>query len=223
MAKVHVYDSAASVSHRIETGGGVNAFARVDFANGNGLWRIGTSRSFDNDEFYFFRQGSSVNAFAIETNGDAILQGTMSCKLLTIRGGADVAEPFEMKEEELEKGSVVVIDAEHAGRLKRSTTAYDRRVAGIVSGAKGINPGIALRQEGALEGGQNVALSGRVYVRADASSGPINPGDLLTTSDIPGCAMKVDDHTRAQGAVLGKAMTALDEGTGYVLVLVSLQ
>ena len=35
--------------------------------------------------------------------------------------------------------------------------------------------------------------------------------------------MRVRDHRRAQGAVLGKAMTALDEGTGYVLVLVSLQ
>jgi hypothetical protein len=46
---------------------------------------------------------------------------------------------------------------------------------------------------------------------------------MLTTSDMPGHAMKVRDHMRAQGAVIGKAMTALDEGTGYVLVLVTLQ
>jgi hypothetical protein len=74
-----------------------------------------------------------------------------------------------------------------------------------------------------MDGGQNVALSGRVYVRADASGGAIQPGDMLTTSDKPGHAMRVNDHTRAQGAVIGKAMSALLEGEGFVLVLVSLQ
>jgi hypothetical protein len=142
---------------------------------------------------------------------------------LTIRGGADIAEPFPMKEETIEKGSVVVIDDEHPGRLKRSTRAYDTRVAGVVSGANGINPGIALKQEGALDQGENIALTGRVYVQADASSGAITPGDLLTTSDTPGHAMKVSDHVRAQGAILGKAMSALTEGKGLVLVLVTLQ
>jgi hypothetical protein len=62
-----------------------------------------------------------------------------------------------------------------------------------------------------------------VYVNADAGFGPITPGDLLTTSDTPGHAMKVADPGRAQGAILGKAMTALTEGRGMVLVLVSLQ
>lgn len=147
----------------------------------------------------------------------------VSCRVLTIYGGADLAEPFPVKEEKIEKGSVLIIDDEHPGRLKRSVKAYDTRVAGIVSGANGINPGIALKQEGVLDQGENVALTGRVYVQADASFGAIKPGDLLTTSDTPGHAMKVTDHTRAQGAVLGKAMSALSEGTGLVLVLVTLQ
>jgi hypothetical protein len=46
---------------------------------------------------------------------------------------------------------------------------------------------------------------------------------LLTTSSTPGHAMKVTDHARAQGAILGKAMSSLAEGKGMVLVLVSLQ
>ncbi|MBK8000468.1 MAG: hypothetical protein IPK15_17550 [Verrucomicrobia bacterium] len=100
--------------------------------------------------------------------------------------------------EEIEKGSVVVIDDEHAGRLKLSTRAYDTQVAGIVSGANGINAGIALQQEGVLDQGQNVALTGRVYVKADASYGAIKPGDLLTTSDTPGHAMKVSDSGRSR-------------------------
>ena len=92
-----------------------------------------------------------------------------------------------------------------------------------MSGANGINSGIILSQPGVNEGGQNVAISGRVYVQADASKEPIEPGDLLTTSDVPGCAMKVIDNTRAQGAIIGKAMSTLGEGSGMVLVLVSLQ
>ena len=142
---------------------------------------------------------------------------------LTIRGGADLAEPFAMSDQGVEPGSVVVIDEEHPGRLKTSTSAYDKRVAGIVSGANGIRPGISMIQEDKLEGGENVALSGRVYVKADTSSGPIKPGDLLTTSSHAGRAMKAADHDQAQGAIIGKAMTRLDEGTGMVLVLVTLQ
>ena len=86
-----------------------------------------------------------------------------------------------------------------------------------------INPGIMLKQQGALDQGQNVALTGRVYALADATSGPIKPGDLLTTSAIPGHCMKAGDRDRAQGAILGKAMTGLKDGKGKVLVLVTLQ
>ena len=165
-----------------------------------------------------FINGSNPNASVVIANS-----GNVSLRSLTIRGGADVAEPFELTSGNIAKGSVVVIDEEQAGKLKLSTRAYDTQVAGIVSGANGINPGISLYQQGALEGGQNVALSGRVYVRADASGGAIKPGDLLTTSDTPGYAMKVSDHTRSQGAILGKAMSGLKEGQGMVLVLVTLQ
>lgn len=144
-------------------------------------------------------------------------------RVLTITGGADIAEPFKMTPGEITKGSVVVIDEANPGQLKLSTTAYDSRVAGVVSGANGVQPGLRLHQEGVLEGGENVALSGRVYVQADATFGAIKPGDLLTTSDTPGHAMKVTDHAKAQGAILGKAMSGLKDGKGMVLVLVSLQ
>jgi hypothetical protein len=58
---------------------------------------------------------------------------------------------------------------------------------------------------------------------ADASNGPIQPGDLLTTSEVEGHAMKVTDYTKAQGAILGKAMSTLAKGRGLVLILVTLQ
>ena len=49
-------------------------------------------------------------------------------------------------------------------------------------------------------------------------------GDLLTTSNTAGHAMKAVDHGRAFGAVLGKAMQPLAKGQkGLILVLVALQ
>jgi hypothetical protein len=167
--------------------------------------------------------GGKVGVGTLSPQYTLDVNGTTRTHSIVITGGADLAEPFKMGGDEIPKGSVVVIDRDHPGELKVSTQEYDVRVAGIVSGANGINPGIALHQDGALEGGQNVALSGRVYVLADASAGPIEPGDLLTSSSTRGHAMKVSDHQRAQGAIIGKAMSELREGKGMVLVLVTLQ
>jgi hypothetical protein len=143
---------------------------------------------------------------------------------LHLTGGGDIVEPFEMTDGlEHPAGAVVIIDPENPGKLRLSTTAYDTRVAGIISGAGGINPGIRLSQDNAFTVGQNVAISGRVYCRVDASYGAIEPGDLLTTSPIPGYAMKASDRSRSYGAVIGKAMTSLESGQDLVLVLVNLQ
>lgn len=149
----------------------------------------------------------------------------VSTGVLTITGGADVAEPFPVtaNEKSLAPGEVLVIDEDNPGHLKRSDRGYDSRVAGIVSGAGGVKPGLTLRQHEVMEGSTQVALTGRVYVKADCSHGGIKPGDLLTTSERPGYAARASDSSRAPGAVIGKAMTALDQGEGLVLVLVSLQ
>ena len=164
----------------------------------------------------FWNNGSGDVA-AFSPNGDLYLVGQLSATVLTVRGGADVAEPFEMtKPDELEPGSVVVIDEDNPGKLKLSTESCDSRVAGVISGAGGVKPGLRLHQEGVMEGDHHVALSGRVYVKADAATGRIKPGDLLTTSSTPGHAMRVKDHSRSRGAILGKAMSRLDQGTGSV-------
>jgi hypothetical protein len=175
---------------------------------------------------------TAAGQFKIHAPGGAVFHtgtnplwssGEMSCATLTIRGGADLAEPFAISERHIQPGSVVVIDPDQPGRLKLSNTAYDQKVAGIVSGAGGVRPGISMIQTEQLEGGHNVALSGRVYALVDASQSPVRPGDLLTTSDTPGHAMKAVESTRMTGAILGKAMTPLNGGRGLVLVFVSLQ
>lgn len=161
--------------------------------------------------------GGWHRVFAVKNSGRVI------CGELELTGGSDIAEPFEITGDDIPKGAVVIIDEDNPGKLKMSGTAYDTRVAGIVSGAGGVKPGIMLTQEEKFEGQQHIAISGRVYCQVDASYGEIKPGDLLTTSPTPGHAMKASDREQAYGAVIGKAMTGLDKGQGLVLVLVNLQ
>jgi len=154
--------------------------------------------------------------FAVTSTGRVVTTA------LQITGGGDLVEGFDA-DENCAPGSVVVIDAERPGRLKLSHSAYDRKVAGVVSGAGGVNHGIKLGQDGVLDGETLVAMTGRVWVQCSAENGAIAPGDRLTTAALAGHAMKATDASLSDGAVIGKAMTALESGAGLVLVLVNLQ
>jgi len=174
----------------------------------------------------------NVKIWSKITPGDPVLElrddGKAVCKILQITGGSDLSEGFEIRgiKEKLlpSPGMVVSIDPENPGDLMVCNKTYDRRVAGIISGAGGVKPGMLMGQKDSMADGTNpVALTGRVYCWVDTSGGSIEPGDLLTTSSTPGHAMKVCDYNRAQGAIIGKAMTSLDKGKGLLLVLVSLQ
>lgn len=169
--------------------------------------------------------GTAVLGDNPSSNGWAgYFNGRVRVGTLKVGSGADLAERFEdAHETPSEPGMVMVIDAEHPGKLRISTSAYDNKVAGIVSGAGEIRTGMILQQDGVMEGNISVAMVGRVYCQAEATSNPIRPGDLLTTSALPGHCMKAADATRANGAIIGKAMTGLDAGKGLVLVLVNLQ
>jgi len=151
--------------------------------------------------------------------------GRTKVRVLEITGGSDLAEQFAIiQNTNPEPGTVVVIDENHPGHLKVSDLPYDRKVAGIVSGAGGVDVGLLMKQSGTVADGTiPVSVTGRVFCHADTTGGAIVPGDLLTTSTIPGYAMKVSDYSRAQGAIVGKAMSPLKDGKGLVLVLVALQ
>jgi hypothetical protein len=140
--------------------------------------------------------------------------------------GADVAERFPTSEnpEAVKPGMVMELDPENPGKLRIASGAYNRRVAGVVSGAGDIPVGAILGNLPGHDDAPAIALSGRVWVQCDASNGAITVGDLLTTSETAGHAMKVVDYPRAQGAIIGKAMSGLTSGErGLVLVLVNLQ
>lgn len=166
--------------------------------------------------------GTAKASMLVDANG----KGKLTCDYIQVNGGADVAEPFEVSgAPTIEPGMIVAIDPDRPGQLRLCRRAYDSTVAGIISGANGIQPGLMLHQSGTMATGQHpVALTGRVWCHADAdASGEIVPGDLLTSAIEPGFAMKAADRNRAFGAIIGKAMTPLPKGKGLVLVLVSLQ
>jgi hypothetical protein len=158
-------------------------------------------------------------------------KGRITCDEIRLKGGADLAEyfdviDFENEDQRLEPGTIVSIDPDNPGKLVKCNTAYDTKVAGIISGANGVDPGMLMGHDNTIASGDfPVALTGRVFVKADNSNGSIKPGDFLTSSSKPGFAARVKKSkmNKAKGAIIGKAMTSLDEKEGFVLVLVSLQ
>lgn len=130
----------------------------------------------------------------------------------------DVA-PQVADDDDIGPGAVVVLDGE--GALAPCKQSYDTCVAGVVSGAGDRVPALVLDRKERVKGA-GIAVVGKVWCRADASSQAIQVGDLLTTSSTPGHAMPAVDREAAFGAVLGKALTPLASGTGLVLVLTGL-
>jgi hypothetical protein len=159
------------------------------------------------------------------TAGGVALKSTGLAQVKTLQIlGADLAESFPVEGGKAEPGTVLMLGDGTDGELRVADAPYSRRVAGVVSGANGLDAGVVLKGKSFESDTQTpVALSGRVWVKCDATHAPIRVGDLLTTADRAGHAMVATDRERAYGAILGKAMTPLASGRGLVLVLVSLQ
>jgi hypothetical protein len=191
---------------------------------------VGVGANGDGGAALYLADAAGANSIALEAQNGAearvSVAGTVSARVIEITGGSDLSEKFDISggATELEPGTLVCIDPENPGRLMPSTSAYERTVAGVISGAGGVLPGMLMGQRGTVADGKHpVALTGRVYARVDARHGAIQPGDLITTSPTPGHGMKAADPARSHGAIIGKAMTGLKAGKGLVLVLVALQ
>jgi hypothetical protein len=173
--------------------------------------------------------GTTAPTERLEISGNLKLTGTGNINATgTIDAGnikakyQDVAEWVDSSQD-LSPGTVVVLDPGKSNQVIASTSAYDSRVAGVIS----LQPGITLGEE--AEGRVLVATTGRVKVRVDASNGPIRIGDLLVTSDREGVAMKSvavkigGVRIHRPGTLIGKALEPLAQGKGEILVLLSLQ
>jgi serine protease len=162
--------------------------------------------------------------FRIErTTGNVCADGSFNS------GGADVAE-YILASEPLEPGDVVELDPHNPKHYRKVREPYSPWVAGVIStapgfvlGAKHLSLALSVNGEGRgeVEPGERplLALLGRVPVKATTESGPIRPGDMLTSASKPGYAMRCVDVTQCEGAIIGKALEALDKGEGVILIL----
>lgn len=180
------------------------------------IWMGGNGRDGD---IVLFPSGATNNHDSSQANihlngqaGDIILRN------------ADFAEDFDIVAsifQAVEPGTVMVLTGE--GRLDECQDAYDKKVAGVISGAGKYKPGIIMDKQPEAGNRLPVALSGKVMCKVDTKFGPIEVGDLLTSSSTKGHAMKATEPTKSFGAIIGKAMGGLDKGKGMIPILVSLQ
>jgi hypothetical protein len=148
--------------------------------------------------------------FRIErTTGNACADGSWNA------GGADVAEYIAVSEP-VEPGDVVELDPHNPKHYRKARSAYSTLVAGVIS----TQPGVVLGARTQSEGRALLALLGRVPVKATTENGPIHLGDLLTSASKPGYAMRCESAAQCEGAIIGKALEALDAGEGVILMLV---
>ena len=206
---------------------GRGVLGESDFGNGvHGIGKEGYGVAAESSNTYaLYARGAKAATFIgdIDINGNINSVNTVTVSGDVVLTGGDCAEHFDVAEaQQLEPGTVVVIDQD--GALRESRDAYDKKVAGVVSGAGDYRPAIVLDKRASSDRERSpVALVGKVYCKVDASYAAIEVGDLLTTSPTAGHAMKATDPSRAFGAVIGKALRPLEQGRHLVPILVALQ
>jgi len=161
------------------------------------------------------------NGKALLAAGDSEFRGKLNVKgdgkNETFPGG--FAELFEVNETEyVSPGDILVVHETGNSVLAKSKKSYSKAAIGIVSG----NPIIIINNSGKEEKIYPVALSGKVLCKVDARTSPINPGDLIVTSDTAGCGMagKIDSFEKI-GTVIGKALNGLSDGIDLIPVFVT--
>lgn len=179
--------------------------------------------------------GTTSPGAKLEVNGNVKLtaasgasitfaDGTVQSTAYTgVTCGGDYAESMEVSRSrgDFEPGDVLELDQTNPGKVVKSHAPYSRAVAGVFSTRPGFVGRRQLSPKGEME--TPMAMIGVVPTKVTAENGAIAIGDLLVSSSIPGYAMKGSDWNRMLGAVIGKAMGALESGTGVIEVLVTLQ
>lgn len=186
--KLHVSDSQlATASAMIE-----NTAANQSSGHAGLLIRLGETSSptqpNNSDRFINFLKGDGTIVGKIMGNsGTGVEYSSL---------GTDFAEYFTKETDtNYEEGEVISLGSSDKKVIK-SQTPYDQKLIGVVSAHPGFSGG---------EEGPNkvlVGVAGQVPVKIAPSSSPISVGDLLTSSEVEGKAIRA---TQA-GIVFGKAM-----------------
>lgn len=175
-------------------------------------------------------QNGNIRLGGTGHDGDLTLRNASNNETIHLNGdsgdiilkNADFAEEFDVDlGVQIQTGALMVLDEK--GELVPCSKAHDQRVVGVVAGAGNYRPGIVMDRQTGNGHRAPIAMLGKVACQADATGGPIRVGDLLTTSSTPGHAMRVGEGAQAAGTVIGKALSSLESGQGWVNVFVNLQ
>jgi hypothetical protein len=161
-----------------------------------------------------------TNVFRVDSTGKGFFDGG------TQTGGADFAESVAVEgaSSAYAPGDLLIVDSDADRHFALAFQPYSTLVAGIYA----TKPGIlatphAMDDLAGTAGEIPLAMVGIVPCKVTTENGPIHRGDLLVSSSTPGHAMRGTDRTRLVGAVVGKALGSLAQGTGVIQVLVTLQ
>ncbi len=167
-------------------------------------------------------RNAGVAKFSVATNGDTVAAGNLFASSITVSTGTspgDLAERVDINpNEQVEVGDVLVVDPDSQDRYKKSSSAYDQTVAGVVSTYPTIIVG-----NGKTNYTAAMAMIGRVPVKVSNENGLIKRGDLLVSATLPGYAMKYDsakDDGLKNVSVIGVALDDFTEVTGKIMILV---
>ena len=158
------------------------------------------------------------NGKALYVNGQSYFNGTVSLNSDNKEYYASIVEMFKTDDNEyISPGDVLVVSEQGNAILSRSRSAFNKGVIGVVAG----NPVMVINNASSEKKLYPVALTGSVLCKVDARQKGVKPGDLLVTSDTPGCAMPalIDSFDKI-GTVFAKALSALDDEIALIPVMI---
>lgn len=161
--------------------------------------------------------GGGIRTYDLEVEATAWIRNGVQT------GNRDLAENFA-SDVDLDPGDVVCM-----GDDEESVAISEEPDDGLVLGVVSSRPGLLLNSDHDSDDGGRmfpIALCGRVPCKVVDENGPIQRGDLLTSSSTPGHAMKATSVTidgqpiHRPGTIIGKAVGSLRSGTGTIEVFV---
>ena len=214
-----LYSEGAITAVTSSTNGSVASFVNNSTASsGAGGWGVFTNRLLVGDNESATGTQAYVSTFAYNSAqsrfGVCLDNTDTASTCLDFDGGTiysiladdaiganafDLAERYAISDS-VEPGDVLVLDTSTPFHMKKSPgQPYDQHLSGVVS----TRPGFLL----GTGGNASVALVGRVPVKVTVANGAIAQGDALTSSAIPGVAMKATQP----GRILGRALQSATE------------
>ena len=160
------------------------------------------------------------NGDALRVEGKSIFNGSIMLgnRDRDDKSPSNVVEMFQVDDEDyISPGDLLVISHKGGSILSRSSGSYAKSIIGVVSG----NPALVFDNSGNAKKTYPVTLAGKTYCKVDARRRPVNPGDLIVSSDMPGAGMagEIDSFDKI-GTVIGKALDRLADGIGIIPIYI---